>query len=244
MTEQWKSLDCFEGFNNYEVSNRGRLRSTMCSVGRGGLVPRSTPRLCKLQASSSGYLRYRLQRFGRIRSVAIHELVLHAFVGPRPEGMWAAHGNGDKSDNRVENLRWATHLENMQDQIKHGTTARGTRNGNGVLREAQVHAAWFLSDEGYSAARIARLFGVSDSAVLHVLNGDTWGWLEGPHELPEVGGVLLALLGHGASVNATGDSVTVWMRVDGVRVDGQGPTLGRACIAAAEALGRWPGGER
>ena len=109
MTEQWKSLDCFEGFNNYEVSNRGRLRSTMCSVGRGGLVPRSTPRLCKLQASSSGYLRYRLQRFGRIRSVAIHELVLHAFVGPRPEGMWAAHGNGDKSDNRVENLRWATH---------------------------------------------------------------------------------------------------------------------------------------
>ena len=56
-------------------------------------------------------------------------------------------------------------------------------------------------------------------------------------------GWLLALLGPGGSINATGGRVTAWLRVDGARVEGSGTDIGRACIAAAEALGRWPGGE-
>jgi hypothetical protein len=39
----------------------------------------------------------------------IGELVLRAFVGPRPSPTHqAAHGNGRRHDNRLENLRWAT----------------------------------------------------------------------------------------------------------------------------------------
>lgn len=46
----------------------------------------------------------------------IHKLVLEAFVGERPSGMQACHGNGDKTDNRLVNLRWDTVKANHRDK--------------------------------------------------------------------------------------------------------------------------------
>ena len=85
------------------------------------------------------------------------------------------------------------------------------------------------------------------------------GWCEPPEDLPSSWlscfhllvpdpdhwawhGWFLRLLGPGASVNATGGRVTVWIRVTGERYAGHGSNIGRACIETAEAIGRWPGG--
>lgn len=54
-------------------------------------------------------------------------------------------------------------------------------------------------------------------------------------------GCLLALLGSGVDTCSCGDGVDVTIVDRGV--SGHGKTLGRACCAAAEALGRWPGGQ-
>ena len=53
-------------------------------------------------------------------------VVLEAFVGPPPPGTECRHLNGDYRDNRVQNLAWGTHTENMQDCIRHGRTLAGT----------------------------------------------------------------------------------------------------------------------
>ena len=47
-------------------------------------------------------------------------MVLETFVGPRPEGHEVLHANDDQSDNRLENLRWGTHVENCQDRTQNG----------------------------------------------------------------------------------------------------------------------------
>ena len=47
-------------------------------------------------------------------------MVLETFVGPRPEGHEVLHANDDQSDNRLENLRWGTHVENCQDRRRNG----------------------------------------------------------------------------------------------------------------------------
>lgn len=62
-------------------------------------------------------------------SYCVHTLVLTAFVGPAPKGMEARHLNGDGWDNRIENLEWATHYDNMQDKVAHGTLGRNNRYG-------------------------------------------------------------------------------------------------------------------
>ena len=87
-----------------------------------------------------------------------------------------------------------------------------------------------------------------------------WRWMRGMQTLPlptpgapdpddpATAGCLLALLGPGAWDNVAPGSTQAydgegwWAWVDGEWSEGL--TLGRACIAAAEALGRWPNGGR
>lgn len=50
----------------------------------------------------------------------VSQLVLKAFVGPRPRGMEGCHNDGNASNNYLSNLRWDTHHENMRDVERHG----------------------------------------------------------------------------------------------------------------------------
>lgn len=51
----------------------------------------------------------------------VHALVMETFVGPRPEGSEIRHLDGDRCNNRVDNLKYGTHSENMMDRERHGT---------------------------------------------------------------------------------------------------------------------------
>jgi hypothetical protein len=55
-----------------------------------------------------------------VRAVLLHRLILLAFVGEPPPGYECCHNNDDPSDNRLENLRWDTRTQNIQDAIRHG----------------------------------------------------------------------------------------------------------------------------
>lgn len=114
----------------YEVSERGDVRQVSEATSKGG--PR---RITEPVAQFESDARYRSVRlFGRVRSV--HRLVLEAFVGQPPfEGAETRHINGDPTDNRLANLRWGTHAENMADMLRHGThnharKERCARNGH------------------------------------------------------------------------------------------------------------------
>lgn len=56
------------------------------------------------------------------KSQPVHRLMCEAYHGPAPQPpMDVAHWNGNRADNRPENLRWATRAENINDQLRHGT---------------------------------------------------------------------------------------------------------------------------
>jgi HNH endonuclease/NUMOD4 motif len=140
MTEIWRPV---AGHAGYEISSDGRVRSVdrvITSMRKGGPVQaRLNGRVLAVSTANSGYL---IAMIGRARPY-IHSLVLEAFVGPRPPGHQAAHGNGDRRDNRVGNLRWATRAENEADKANHGTRLTGARTSNGrktPLRRNQHYA--------------------------------------------------------------------------------------------------------
>lgn len=119
--EHWRPVVGYEG--TYEVSDRGRVRGVdrwihyadgRRRLYRGQLMrPQPHPR--------SGHLTLRLVREASAQTAKVHALVMAAFVGPRPEGLEVCHRNGDPADNRLENLRYGSHGDNMYDSVTHGT---------------------------------------------------------------------------------------------------------------------------
>lgn len=118
---EWRPVVGWEGL--YEVSTEGQVRSLdkIAAHPYGTQVRRG--KVLWASPNSNGYLNVTLQSRGegRRKNRLVHQLVLEAFVGPRPDGMEdTRHLNGVQTDNRLANLVWGTTSENMQDRVAHG----------------------------------------------------------------------------------------------------------------------------
>ena len=106
---EWKQI---EGYENYEVSNEGQVRN------------KKTGRILKPQKDKDGYSRVSLSKNSKVKSFKIHRLVAIAFI-PNPNGYDTVdHINYDKTDNRVENLRWMSRSNNAKDGSKMRVTQK------------------------------------------------------------------------------------------------------------------------
>jgi sRNA-binding carbon storage regulator CsrA len=164
------------GFPGYRVGPAGSVQSCWRPRGLGhgkGTKRVLSDRWRELKSSfrTDGYLAVNLWKNQRGHNRPIHVLVLICFVGPRPAGLVSRHLNGNHLDNRVENLAWGTHTENHADRDAHGRTARGERNGNVRISDAEVAALHLLRSRGWSYLRLARLFAISKSQVGRILKG-------------------------------------------------------------------------
>lgn len=120
MTEEhWRPVVGWEGF--YEVSDRGRVRTVSRLVQcRYGKTRRVKARIRVQSRLNEGYMTIKLTCPQKKTTVTVHSLVLSAFVGPRPEGMECCHGDGDKTNNALSNLRWDTKKANELDAVRIG----------------------------------------------------------------------------------------------------------------------------
>lgn len=112
---------------------------------------------------------------GRGHLWTLNKIVAWTFRGaPTPPRIHAAHEDGDKSHNAVENIFWKTKVENEADKIRHGTTNRGERNGQAKLTDVQcseIRAAWSENPIRGMQRRLAEKYGVTDGAISNIING-------------------------------------------------------------------------
>jgi hypothetical protein len=99
--------------------------------------------------------------------IKVHRLVLEVFVGPRPEGLECCHWDGNRKNNRLENLRWDTRASNEADARRHGTAlAKLTENDVREIRRRH--------SRGESKNALAREFGVDPKTIRDAINRKTW----------------------------------------------------------------------
>lgn len=109
MIEEWKTID---DYPNYQVSNMGNVKSLNYNhTGKEKILKQ-----CK---NSKGYLNVTLVNKDGKKNYLVHRLVATAFIlNSKPKfKKQIDHINTDRTDNRVENLRWVTALENSNNPI-------------------------------------------------------------------------------------------------------------------------------
>lgn len=167
--EQWRPIQGFEG--SYEVSDMGRVRS-LSRRARTAFGTRLVPgRFMRPTIKKHGYAEIALSRGCEYAYKLVHRLVLETFVGEQPTDHEGGHFNGIRTDNRLDNLRWVTRMENMQDQYRHGTRITGEKVGTSILTDEIVH---WIRESPQTGAAIAHAIGVSVSTVCRAREGRTW----------------------------------------------------------------------
>ena len=111
MSEQWKPVVGYEGL--YEVSSYGRVNSIRREGTKGGVLKPYFPKC-------SGYLNVTMSKNGVCIQKRLHLLTLEAFIGKRPDGMEANHIDSDPTNNKINNLKWDTHSNNIKESIRIG----------------------------------------------------------------------------------------------------------------------------
>lgn len=156
-TETWVAIS---GHTDYEVSSWGRVR-------RGDRI---------LRPNADGRYQFvSLSTRGVISTHRVHKLVINAFVGPAPFiDALAAHNDGDTSNNRASNLRWASAIENQADRIRHETKIQGSEVFGAKLDEASIPRIRERIASGERYPSIAMDYGVSISTISLIKRGRTW----------------------------------------------------------------------
>lgn len=156
------------GYEDYEASNLGRIRS----VDRWNYFGKHRRWLFGrvLKSRVSGRSRYaEVNLLGH--SFAVHQLVMLAWMGPPPEGMQVCHNERGHLDNRLDNLRYDTRPANEADKEKHGTLIWGERHHHAKLTEADVRAIRASSE---ASATLAARYGVTQRHIRGVRQGKYW----------------------------------------------------------------------
>ena len=173
MKEEWKDVVGHEG--EYRVSSYGRVesleRDIVDTLGRTQHVNHCI----KKDHYNNGYKRVSFTN----EAMAVHRLVLDAFVGPRPEDMECRHLDGDASNNHLDNLEWGTSQENSDDAASHGTAGAGEKNSMAKLTKEKVIAIRTLYEKTQATQQeIADLFDICVGHTSQVINGKLWSHIK------------------------------------------------------------------
>jgi len=174
MKEIWKDIPEYEQL--YKVSNLGNIKSLI------GRYKKDKEFILKNIKNKNGYLQVNLCKNKIKKIYTVHSLVLKSFCGKKPYGMETRHLDGNRHNNKLDNLKWGTKSENQLDKKSHGTftlppknDTKGSKNGYAKLNENQVKIIKKLLNYGIlNQMQIAEIFKISNHTICSINKGKIW----------------------------------------------------------------------
>lgn len=135
MEEIWKDIKGYERL--YQVSNFGNVKSLDRYIINKNGDKQYFPGKYLNQGISDNYLKVTLSKSNKQRTFRVHILVARTFI-PNPENKPEVnHMDGDKSNNRVDNLEWNTRSENELHAYKNGLAKPSDKQKQAVAKYAK-----------------------------------------------------------------------------------------------------------
>lgn len=170
MTEIWREVP---GWPDYAVSDQGavkRIVKPRSGRGRIGAVLRWR------RSKPDSYPTVSLTCDGHATNWRVHRLVMHAFVGPCPDGQEVNHIDGDKQRPWLINLEYVSRSQNIVHAFRAGLRrADGENNSRAKLTVEDVARIKGEYTGAYGqCAALARRFGVSHASIQDIVHGRHW----------------------------------------------------------------------
>ena len=174
--ELWLPIKDYEGL--YEVSNTGKIKALYRRVDKGKCHREWCEHLLKYGVDGKGYFRTNLSKDGVNRTVKVHRIVAEAFIPNHENKPTVNHKDGNKQNNCVENLEWAT----LSEQQKHAysndlNSNRGEHNPAHKLATTDVEwirKHYIPRDDVFGATALAKRFNVHRKTIGRITTNQSW----------------------------------------------------------------------
>lgn len=175
MTEIWKQFRDYP----YEISSLGRIKSMprlIKSYGVRSFISRE--KILKPARDSFGYIRFSIPINGKLTTFKMHRALCEVFKGEST--LEVNHIDGNKSNNRCENLEWITRSENIKHAFRIGLASplRGELNPTSKITESMAIEIINLLQEGVGPIEISKRFNISKHITKDISRGKTWNYLK------------------------------------------------------------------
>lgn len=180
--ETWLPIKNYEDY--YEVSSLGRVRSVERTVEQHSKTGLAYQRVMKsklltpVKDSKDRYMYVHLSN-GIAKHFSIHSLVLKAFVGEPEHLQECRHLDGNCKNNRLDNLRWDSHLNNEKDKKIHNTVYRGETHHMTSLTVDQVKLikkslAEYVGKKHGRNVKIGAMLSICPLVIGNISRNRTW----------------------------------------------------------------------
>ena len=135
-------------------------------INEDGVVRNKETLHIKKPNTCQGYPRYSMWVNGKSTPIALHILLMDAYVGP-PNGRIVRHLDGNPTNNTLSNLAYGSYTENQLDTVAHGRT-------NQKMTHRKVKVLRGLAACGFTRKRLMKIFNLGYSTVCRIINRQTW----------------------------------------------------------------------
>lgn len=161
------------GIPTYFANEKGEIFSTVKKpVSKNILYPK--PYKLVLSGDRGGYLMFSPFINGKQNIRKVHRVILETFVGPCPPGMACSHLDGNRKNNNIDNLEWATTIRNNDMKNIHGTVGCGEKHGGSKIKSEDVPSMIAMRKQGQTYKEIADRFNLTPEQASRIIRNKAW----------------------------------------------------------------------
>lgn len=165
-------------------------KKTYIITNEGQIYDPKSGKYRKLREHHKGYLKCGFIVNGKHKLKFVHRLVMMTFNPvENMENLQVNHIDGNKKNNRLDNLEWCTGKENAKHAKENGLwnncTPYGDKSHHHKLTSEEVAEIKYYLKNKYSYGKLSEMYNISVSTIYQIANGITWTSIEAKETLDE-----------------------------------------------------------